>query len=447
MSNLFDALVTRDKMDFRKFLAEYRRAALALYQKTGDTAYRNATLTEKSFQRWRNGNVGRPHHPTPDILNNMFGRPADELLTPCTDGQVRSLLAVADPVLDERELAMTARDARAHAAEAAAQQLPDLSLDQLEDDLAHLVRSTDTKPPHLVFMTARELLGVAMVQLDRTQVLSQRRRLYLVAGQTSALLAACAFDLGTMPHAFELTRAAALYGQVAEHGPLQAYAHAYLAVLYYWSGNPSQAVRKIVEARAFPGVGATGTARLAAIAARAYAHRGQVDEAQRAVAESTAERGPARDDLHDGLAGEFDFSPERVAMSNSATLLLLRDGPGAEASARRSLELGAAHAVSSKQLVVAPQARADLASALLMRNELDGAAEALGPVLALPREWRGAGLTVRVNSVRAELASPAFRGTPLAQDLAERIEDFTAVAAPKVLGPGTSRLALGGHGG
>ncbi|MEK2493722.1 hypothetical protein WN990_29630 [Kitasatospora purpeofusca] len=182
-------------------------------------------------------------------------------------------------------------------------------------------------------------------------------------------------------------------------------------------------------------------------AAWAYAHRGQVDEAQRAVAESTAERGPARDDLHDGLAGEFDFSPERVAMSNSATLLLLRDGPGAEASARRSLELGAAHATNTKQLVVAPQARADLASALLMRNELDGAAEALGPVLTLPREWRGAGLTVRVNAVRAELASPAFRGTPLAQDLAERIEDFTAVAAPRVLGPGTSRLALGGHGG
>ncbi|MFB8171431.1 hypothetical protein ACFC60_26165 [Kitasatospora purpeofusca] len=127
--------------------------------------------------------------------------------------------------------------------------------------------------------------------------------------------------------------------------------------------------------------------------------------------------------------------------------MTFQGGPGAEASARRSLELGAAHAVSSKELVVAPQARADLASALLMRNELDGAAEALGPVLALPREWRGAGLTVRVNSVRAELASPAFGGKPLAQDLAERIEDFTAVAAPKVLGPGTSRLALGGHGG
>lgn len=68
-------------------------------------------------------------------------------------------------------------------------------------------------------MTAKELLGVAMVQLDRTQVLSRRRRLYLVAYQASALLAACAFDLGALLHAFELTRAAALYGQVAEHGP------------------------------------------------------------------------------------------------------------------------------------------------------------------------------------------------------------------------------------
>ncbi|WP_224274959.1 hypothetical protein [Streptomyces sp. LS1784] len=444
--NLFDALVIKSGMDFRNFLSEYRRAAALLYEKTGDLSFRNVALTEKSYARWRSGQVTRPHHPAPAILRELFGRPLDELFAPYTDEQAQALRTATAPVFDESELAMTARDARAHASDAAAQLLPDLTLDQLEDDLVGLVQDTSTKPPHLVFVSATEVLGVSKALLDRTQVLSQRRRLYLVAGQASALLSACAFDLGAIPHAFELARAAALYGQVAEYGPLQAYAHSYLAVLYYWTGKPAQAVGKIEEARSFPDVGATGKARLAAIAARAYAHRGRAEDAQLAIGESLVDRGPAEDDLH-GIGGEFDFDLERVAMSNSSTLLLLQDGPGAETSARRSLELIAARSTSSSPLVVAPQARADLASALLMRNDLDGAAEALSPVLGLPREWRGAGLTARVNTIQAALASPAFRDARLAQDLAERIEAFTLVATPQVLGPGAVRLALGGSNG
>lgn len=444
--NLFDALISQSGMDFRGFLSEYRRAAVLLHEKTGDPSFRNIDLTEKTFTRWRSGHVARPHYPAPAILKGLFGRSVDELFAPYTGEQAQVLRTQSAPVLDESELSMTARDARAHASEAAAQLLPDLTLDQLEDDLVGLVQDTSTKPPHQVFVSAKEVLGISKVLLDRTQVLSQRRRLYLVAGQASALLSACAFDLGGIPHAFELARAAALYGQVAEYGPLQAYAHGYLAVLYYWTGKPAQAVRKIEEARMFPGVGATGKARLAAIAARAYAHRGRDEDAQLAIEESLVERGPVEDDLH-GIGGEFDFNLERVAMSNSSTLLLLHDGPGAEASARRSLELIAASSTSSSPLVVAPQARADLACALLMRNDLDGASDALSPLLGLPREWRGAGLTARVNTIQAALASPAFRDARLAQDLAERIEDFIVVATPQVLGPSAVRLALGGGNG
>ncbi|WP_405018099.1 hypothetical protein OHV05_14950 [Kitasatospora sp. NBC_00070] len=445
MDTLFDALVTEQGMNYRTFAAEYRRVAAVLYRETEDSAYRNASVTNKSFLRWRSGRTSRPHHPAPAILARLFNQPSLALLAPCTDEQVRALPAAPPrPVLDESELAMTARDAHTHATDAASQLLPDLSLDQLEDDLVRLVRANTSTPPHLIFAQAREVLGLATVMLDRTQVLSQRGRLYLVAGQASALLGACAFDLGSLPTAVELLRASALYGQVAEHGPLQAYAHGYLALLSYWNGNPNQAVRQIERAQSFSGVGATGRARLAAIAARSYAHLGRVEETQAAIGRSLAERGADRDELHDGIGGEFDFSLERVAMSNSASFLLLRDGAGAEASARRSLELIASQVSGSTPLVVAPQAGADLATALLLRRDLDGAADALQPVLELPREWRGAGLVSRVNSVRTELASPAFRDSPAARDLADRIDDFTLVAAPRILGPGAMRLAVGG---
>ncbi|MEV7189162.1 hypothetical protein [Kitasatospora sp. NPDC093102] len=72
--NLFDALVAESGMDFRGFLAEYRRAAALLHDGTGDLAFRNVDLTDKSFMRWRSGQVARPHHPAPAILKQIYGR-------------------------------------------------------------------------------------------------------------------------------------------------------------------------------------------------------------------------------------------------------------------------------------------------------------------------------------------------------------------------------------
>ncbi|GAA1237409.1 DNA-binding protein [Kitasatospora nipponensis] len=440
MTTLFGALVSQRGMSYRSFVKEYGRTGQLLFEETGDSTVRGASITEATFLRWKRGDSGRPRDPAPQILERMFNFPLPQLFAPLSGDQM-AVIAPA-PAFDESDLRMTARDAHAHASDAAAHVLPDLSLDQLEDDLVRLVRAHTNTPPHLVYVQAKELLGLATTMLDRTQILSQRGRLLLVAGQASALLGACAFDLGSFPNAVELLRAAALYGQVAEHGPLQAYAYGYLAILSYWSGNPTQAVRQVQRAQQFEGVGATGQARLAAIAARAYAHLGRVPDAQQAIQLSLLDRGTARDQLHDEIAGEFAFSPERVAMSNSATYLLIRDGAGAGASARRSLELIARNQDSTTPIVVAPQASTDLAMALLLREELDAAAETLQPVLRLPREWRGAALVDRITAVRRELVGPAFQGTPMASALAEEIEDYTAVAAPRVLGPATIRPAI-----
>ncbi|MGW4694886.1 hypothetical protein ACWEO1_21210 [Kitasatospora cineracea] len=429
-------------MTYSEFAEDYRLAAAVLFERTKDPIYRGAVVAENSFTRWKGGDVSMPRRPAPRILEEMFKLKASELFGPCSDEQVPALLAV--PMLDESDLRMTARSARAHATDAAAQLLPDLTIEQLEDDLARLVQAHTNTPPHTIYAQGKEVLALAQELLDRTQKLSQRGRLYLVAGEAAALLGGCAFDLGASSTAVELLRAAALYGQVAEHGPLQAYVYGYLAILAYWNGNPTLAVRHVKHADQFPGVGDAGKARLAAITARAYAHLGRVEETQQAIESSLQDRGSRRDEIHDDLAGEFAFSLERVAMSNSASYLLLRDGTGAETSARQSLQLIAENTTESVPFIVKPQASSDLAMALLLRHDLDGAAEALEPVLALPREWRGAGLVDRLGAVRRELVSPDYRGASAAGTLAEQIEDFTAVAAPRILGPGAARLAIGG---
>lgn len=367
-------------MQFPEFEREYRQVAAALLAETGDRAFRGVTVSSLTYSRWRDGQTGRPRNPAPAILERMFDEPISALLSPWSGERVAG---PSEQMPDESDLRMTARDAHSHATEAAAQVLPDLSLDQVEDDLVRLIRSTDSTPPHQVYSQGKELLGLAKIMLDRTQVLSQRRRLYILAGEASALLATSAFDLGSLPVAVELVRASALYGQVSEHDALQAYSYGYLAVLAYWSGNPSVAVQHVEKAQRFGGVGATGQTRLAAIAARAYAHLGRAADAQQAILASLQDRGTTRDDVHDDIGGEFDFPLDRVTMSNSTTLLLLRDGEGAEQSARRSLDLITQGAPTTTPRVVAAQARTDLAMALLLRRQLDEAADELRPVLAL----------------------------------------------------------------
>ena len=166
----------------------------------------------------------------------MFGYPVRVLLGWLSE-QPHAQSSSFVLALDESDLAMTARDAAAHAGDAASLSIPDMTLDQLDDDVADLARTYHRTSPVEVYRRAKELLGVAQNLLERTQVPRQRTRAYLAAGQAAALLSGICFDLGSLPAAVQLSRTAALYGQVIEHGPLQAYAHGALALLAFWGGQ------------------------------------------------------------------------------------------------------------------------------------------------------------------------------------------------------------------
>jgi tetratricopeptide (TPR) repeat protein len=338
---------------------------------------------------------------------------------------------------------MTARDAAAHAGEAAALSLSDMTLDQLEDDVTALARTYSAAPPADVYRRAKELLVLSQTLLDRTQVPRQRTRAYLAAGQASALLSAVCFDLGSLPTAVQMSRTAALYGQVIEHGPLQAYAHGALAFLAYWGGRPAAAVRFVHAARGFAGLGDTAMIRLAAIEGRAYGHLGKPTEAVHAVRRALDQSTGVRDELHDDIGGEFGFPADRVAMSNATTYLLLRNAEGADEAARSALHLLSIQPADQRSLMTATQASVDLARAWLLRRNLDGACEALEPVFGVPPERRGSGVLERLAAARAELGRQTFRETKSASELGERIEDFIASASAQKLS-GAALLAVEG---
>ncbi|WP_239085434.1 hypothetical protein [Streptomyces halstedii] len=366
----------------------------------------------------------------------MFGYGARLLLSPPTE-----MPPAAAPkyvtVLNESEIAMTARDAAAHAGDAASLSVADMTLEQLHDDVTALARAYNRTSPTEVYIRAKGLLETARSALDRTQVPRQRTEAYLSAGQSAALLSAISFDLGSLPSAVSLSRTAALYGKVIEHGPLQAYAHGALAFLAFWSGRPSESIRHVSTARAFGGLGDTALTRLAVIEGRAYGHLGNRIAAEKAVRTALQQSTGKRDDLHDDIGGEFAFPDDRVAMSNATTYLLLGNANGAEEAAERALRLLGAKAESERPLLTSTQASVDLARARLLRGELDGVQAALDPAFSVPAEWRGAGTLERLAAVRVGLCDPHFSDSVEARTLGERIEEYSIAATAHRLGAGT----------
>ncbi|MFK8848390.1 hypothetical protein [Streptomyces sp. Ac-502] len=436
---LLKRLVDDAHQTYEVFAQDYQEAAREVAAQRQDRRIATATVSEITFRRWTSGKVQTlPQHPAPLILEHMYGHPARSLFQPAPEASLRAL---AVSTIEESELDMTARDAAAHAEDAASLTVPDISLDRLHDAILDIARTYNSTSPPEVHRKAKELLLDAQDKLERTQVLRQREQLYLTAGQAAAMLSAVCFDLGALQPAVQHSRTAILYGQIIEHGPLQAYAHGALAFLAYWSGRPSDALNLVRTAQGFGGLGATARSRLAVIEARAHAHLGDREQAVRAVRDSLDIHHSDRDELHDDIGGEFGFTPERLAMSNATTFLLVGDATGAEEAATHALRLLDERPDGARPMLISSQASTDLARARLLRRELDGACEALEPVFDVPRDWRGAGVLERLAAARAQLTHPDFRTAAQASDLGERIEEFSAVSVSRNLG-GSAHLAL-----
>ncbi|MFE6018659.1 DNA-binding protein [Streptomyces sp. NPDC056441] len=423
-----------------KVLIDQRRWTWAIFAiefaKVADTVIgrgsHNPTVGETQYRRWTSGQLkGLPSADACRVLEEMFHVEASKLFAPppeSTDPDV--------PTFDlEAEIAMTAHEAQDDAGAAAASSVSDLTVDQLRDDVHALARNYGSLAALDVWRKAKNLREEVQNSRDRTAVPAQQQALLILAGEASALLATAAFDLGSLDAAKRLARTAALYGETARYEPLRAYASGSLAYIAYYSGDLSLAPVHARHALTYRGLGDVATRRLHSIEARAYGHLGHAEAARRALSMSEEVDTDATDDLHDTVGGEFGFTDERLAMSNASTALLLGDGATAEASALRALELVAAKPAKHRSPIVFGKASADLAMARLMTNDLDGAAEALETMLSINSTHRGTGIVTRAMSLRRALTQQHLRGTVLAADLGERLEEFTRLPGQHQLLP------------
>jgi tetratricopeptide (TPR) repeat protein len=334
-----------------------------------------------------------------------------------------------------REVRMAADEAAENAAKADTQ-IGASTLEGLHGEVLRLARGYARQPVTDVFRAARRTRELAAELIERTRRPAQLADLYTVAGQACGLLATAAFDMGYWDAAARFADSALTYADIAGHNGLRAWAQGKRAFMANWLGHPDDALNHIDAALSFAPTG-TATARLRAFEARTRALLGDADGATRAVRSvEDAREVESRDELHDGIGGEFGYNPAQQELSAGTAYVTLRDGMAAEQHAQRALDILATFPPGRRAYYTEHATRVDLAIARLLRGDLAGAREALVPVFALPPAQRVSGVTSRLEQARALLGAEVFRTSRIARRLATDIADFTADTTGRALPPG-----------
>ena len=168
-------------------------------------------------------------------------------------------------------------------------------------------------------------------------------------------------------------------------------------------------------------------------AARAHAALGDVDRAVAAIhrAEDAWER-VTPDDL-DELGGIATFSRARTIYYAADALAWVPEQADAQRYAEQAVAAYADPADPAWAFGDEAGSHADLAIVRVARRDLDGAADALVPVLDLPAERRIAGIVQSVQRVHRTLAHAEAAGDGVGAEMQDAIEEFTRSASGRAL--------------
>lgn len=329
----------------------------------------------------------------------------------------------------ERSIMNAVRETSEHAMDAGAWSVSDATVEQVRDDAARIARGFGRMAPAAAVTEILRVRDLATGLLERTRRPAQQQELYLVAAQTAGLLASVSVDLGLWTQAMDYARATYTYGDVVGHSGVRAYARGMQATIAYWTGQPGDAVE---YAQAAVDLAPPGIARVRALSvlARAWSHRGAVDEVQRAItAAEHARTGEGRDLLHDLVGGEFGYTPAQQARSASTAWLQVDRPEPAIAAAATALGLTTGQP-GDLWWTVPAEARVELATCQLLGGQLDDARQTLAPLWSMPAPWRRVGLVGRLHRVQRVLAEPQWRAVPKARRVVELTSGFVTAHRP-----------------
>jgi hypothetical protein len=299
------------------------------------------------------------------------------------------------------------------------------SVESLCEEVAEIARAAN-RSARQTFGASRRLHGQALKLAEQTHRPAALSDLYVIAGQTAALMASTAFDLNRWDESATLAQSAVSYATLVGHFSLQAWTLGLAALLANWRDEPDTALAHIGRGLQ---VGPAGTpqARLRYISARSHALLGDASSVSDVLDQARRDQDDASqhaDVLCEEIGGEFAFGRARADACAAAAWLDLGCGQEAKQAAHRALSDLTALPAARQPVSQVTGVRIDLATACLVGGDRDEAEEALGHVFAVPSPLRNVSLAGRLARTRNNLASPAWSRDHVARDLNEALGEW-----------------------
>ncbi|MGW3038509.1 hypothetical protein ACWC9T_00355 [Kitasatospora sp. NPDC001159] len=451
---------------YETFRLRFEATANSAAEQENDPRLRGLSVSKRQFERWYGGAVKtRPYPDQCRVLEAMFGVSVGVLLAPAPAASlpapaVAGSFVVPPPRLApvllpseqaavppaggpsnsetrfdagttelERQVAMAARRALRFTAMAEGSSIGPETLGQIHDE----VRRLTVAYPRLALPT---LLGDLVEVQDLTFHLLehgrvkplQARDLYLLAGVTSGMLAKASHDLGNPSAAMMQARTAFVCADNADHHAMRAWVRSLQSLISYWAGRPGEAADYAALGQSVAGdVRGTTSVWLACLSARAHSLLGDGEATRTAIQQADDARAAVEPDDLDAFGGIMTFPvPRQLYYVAEATVQLGEDAALGESQSEAAV--AAYRDASEDEWAFGDEAGAqtDLALARIARGEIEGAAEAVRPVLDLPIEQRNFGIVSSAQRVHAALHGDGRHRVGAAADLREEIEAFTA---------------------
>lgn len=326
--------------------------------------------------------------------------------------------------------AEAARDSLAFASWAESSNVSASALDHLSYELCRIALNYVHAPLRMLLGDLTALRGHACELLQNgRQHPTQARKLFFLTGTSCLLLAHASQNLGDSASAMAQVRAALTCAEQADHNGLRAWAHGTAGLIAEWTHQHRRAVEFAQRGQPFAAT-ADSRVRLAALEARAAARTGDRRLALDALARAARAREvPAPNDELAEFGGLLTFPVAKQHYYAGSTYALLSEDGRAQENALLAIGMYETGPIEQRSYGDEALARVDVTTALLALDDLDGAREALRPVLNLPPERRIEQLTVGIGRVRTTLALPRYARASIAREIAQDVNQYQAESA------------------
>ncbi len=302
------------------------------------------------------------------------------------------------------------------------------AVEQLHADLRQLAQAYLTQPPLPILLGIRSIRDETIALLSGRQHPKQTRDLYALAGYACTLLAWISSDLEQFAAADTHGRTAWLCADLADAPELRAWVLSTRSKTAFWAGQHRDALGYAQSGQAFAPSTSVGVL-LAAQEADAWAEIGATTRARDALDVARDARDRIAD--ADSIGGLLSCGQARQA--NYAAGVYLRVGDTDAALTETDAALNAYTIGEQRSYGTEAQIQITRAASYLVKNELDGASEALRPVLSLPVDQRLHTVARRLGQLGLALTQPRIARAAEAVALRAEIESYRAHTAVTAL--------------